>query len=964
MSKLSMPKALLVTCILAWSAGASAQLSPAPTPTGNEITPTAMRGAFLQDLNPGHANAPDVRAAGPASLAVSPDGKWLAILAGGLNQFFDRNDQSPPELNDEYVFLFDITGPQPKQTQVFLVPASFQGLAWSPSSQQLFVSEGVKDAVLEILRKDNAFVAGRTLQLGHKKWNGPDADKFAVTLQRPCSNCGGEVGGLAVSPDGKTLLVANVSNDSVSLIDIASGRILSEQDLRPGVIDPSRHGVPGGTYPRAVVWATPRLAFVASERDREVIALDMAGAKMRVARRFPVVGQPVALLANRTGSRLYVALDTTSHVAIFDTRRDKPIETLDVVAPKEVFENTGKLGGANTNALVLLPDERTLLVANGGENAIAVVALSAAARGVELSKDHDEDAAEDQSCVVGLVPTGWYPSGLGISKDGNSWYVVNGKNVTGPNISWCVRLDSAGHCLPESKKFDQPPIPFGEIVTHNNQHLEQLEKASLLSFPAPSLLELAALTKQVAKNDRFDTSKTADDEKVFAFLHEHIKHVIYILKENRTYDQVLGDLEVGNGDRRFNEFPDAITPNQHAIARNFVDLDNFLVSGEGSPQGYTWTYAATDTDYNERNEPHFYAGRGLIYDQYGNNRGVNTGYADSKERHAEAPISPEDPDILPGTNDVNAPDGPGGLAGKGYLWDAALKKGLTIRNYGLSPSFILSFYGGMERPMIQDPFAKKQRVMFTTKPALMPYTDPYFYTLDCRLTDFWRVQEWKREFAAFSASKTMPNLTLMWLGTDHMGAFEDSLDGVNTPDTQMAGNDLAVGQVVEAVANSPFANDTMILSVEDDAWDGADHVDAHRTIAFIAGAYVRQHAVVSKRYTTVSMVKTIEEILGIGPLGLNDALAAPMSDAFDPSLTSWSFKAIVPDVLRSTKLPLPPDEHARIAYPRHSAAYWARVMKDQDFSGPDKTNPVTFNRELWRGLKGNTPYPAINDSDK
>src|SRR5262249_46962584 len=160
-SQLSKPKRLLVGCILAWSAAASAQLLPAPTPTGNEITPTAMRGAVLQDLNPGHANAPDVRAAGPASLAVSPDGKWLAVLAGGLNQFYDRNDQSPPELNNEYVFLFDITGARPRQTQVFPVPASFQGLAWSPSSQRLFVSGGVKDTVQEILRNDNVFVAGR-----------------------------------------------------------------------------------------------------------------------------------------------------------------------------------------------------------------------------------------------------------------------------------------------------------------------------------------------------------------------------------------------------------------------------------------------------------------------------------------------------------------------------------------------------------------------------------------------------------------------------------------------------------------------------------------------------------------------------------------------------------------------------------------------------------------------------------
>lgn len=174
----------------------------------------------------------------------------------------------------------------------------------------------------------------------------------------------------------------------------------------------------------------------------------------------------------------------------------------------------------------------------------------------------------------------------------------------------------------------------------------------------------------------------------------------------------------------------------------------------------------------------------------------------------------------------------------------------------------------------------------------------------------------------------------------------------------MADNDYALGEIVETVANSPLAKDTLILSIEDDAWDGSDHVDSHRTIALVAGPYVRQHAVVSTRYTTVSVVKTIEEILGIGPIGLNDALAAPMSDVFDSNADSWTYKAIVPDVLYSTKLPLPPAEHTLNAMPKHSAAYWTKAMAGQDFSAPDRVDPVTFNRALWRGLKGQVRYPG------
>jgi hypothetical protein len=179
----------------------------------------------------------------------------------------------------------------------------------------------------------------------------------------------------------------------------------------------------------------------------------------------------------------------------------------------------------------------------------------------------------------------------------------------------------------------------------------------------------------------------------------------------------------------------------------------------------------------------------------------------------------------------------------------------------------------------------------------------------------------------------------------------------------VADNDYALGTIVETVANSPFANDTLIVAIEDDAWHGADHVEAHRTVCLFAGPHVRRHAVISTRYTTVSVVKTIEEILGIGPIGLNDALAEPMSDVFDSQQADWSYKAIVPNVLRSTQLPLPPDEDAKIEYPKHSAAYWVRAMKGQDFSGPDRIEPASFNRALWRGLKGDTPYP-VNRSRK
>lgn len=208
------------------------------------------------------------------------------------------------------------------------------------------------------------------------------------------------------------------------------------------------------------------------------------------------------------------------------------------------------------------------------------------------------------------------------------------------------------------------------------------------------------------------------------------------------------------------------------------------------------------------------------------------------------------------------------------------------------------------------------------------------------------------------ARNSAPDLMLVRLGNVHFGAFSTAIDAVDNPDTQMADNDYALEMLVEAVANSLFVRDTLIIAIEDDACDGPDHVDAHRSIALFAGPYVRQHALVSTRYTTVNIVKRIEAILGLGPIGLNDALAVPMSDLFDPDVTGWSFKAIVPDVLRTTKLPLPPALKACNTPPSHSSGYWANATAGQDFSRADRIDPVTFNQALWQGLKGGTPYPV------
>ena len=251
--------------------------------------------------------------------------------------------------------------------------------------------------------------------------------------------------------------------------------------------------------------------------------------------------------------------------------------------------------------------------------------------------------------MVGLIPTGWYPTGVAMRGDGQQIYVVNGKSEPGPNVRNC-RGDAA---------------VAADTCRGSNHYVWQLEKAGFLTVPTPSPVVLGQLTRQVAENNRFLARPDPAQVETMAFLKSHIKHVIYIVKENRTYDQILGDLTPGNGEPRLTLFPQPVTPNHHDLARRFVTLDNFMDSGESSNTGWNWSVAARTTDFTEREAPVNYAARGLQYDQEGSNRNVNMAYATSAERRKANPVSPADPDILPQIRDVAAPDGANGAEGLG-----------------------------------------------------------------------------------------------------------------------------------------------------------------------------------------------------------------------------------------------------------------------------------------------------------
>jgi Phosphoesterase family len=446
-------------------------------------------------------------------------------------------------------------------------------------------------------------------------------------------------------------------------------------------------------------------------------------------------------------------------------------------------------------------------------------------------------------------------------------------------------------------------------------------------------------------------------------LHDRIHHVIYIVKENRTYDQVLGDLGEGNGDPALAEFPRAVTPNQHRLAREFVDLDNFYDPGDVSGDGWAWSMAARVTDIGAKNVPMNYSeiGRGGSYDWQGVNRFINSGLTGAARRAAD-PAIPADPDLLPGTHNVGAPDGPEpGEIEQGYLWNAALRAHLSVRNYGFEVDQTLydPAWGPIATPLDRQPAEHQVRMASAAHQELLSLTDPYFRGFDTNYPDFYREAEWQREFAGYQRRGDLPALSLVYLMMDHTsGGVAGALDGVDTPETQVADNDYAVGRLVEAVAGSRYARDTLIFIVEDDSQDGPDHVDAHRSIAFVVGPYVKHGAVVSERYNTVNMIRTMTDLLGLEHLGIFDAHTGPMSRVFDLGAERWSFRAIVPEVLRSTRLPLPAaPAGAKVAQPSHPASWWAQRTRGMDFVHRDSADASAYNRILWQGLMGDRPYP-------
>lgn len=647
--------------------------------------------------------------------------------------------------------------------------------------------------------------------------------------------------GLQVTPDGKRLVVADHLADAVSVVDLASKAVQTVATAhRP-------YGV--------AVSADGRTAYVSNQGADSVSVIDLAGASPTVRGTLQVGTHPNAVLLDQKSAHLYVSNGDSDTVSIIDTVSGRTVRTISL-APY-AHANVG----SNPTGLSLSPDQNRLYVSNSGNNDVDVIDLTSGR-------------------LTGAIPTGWYPSAV-VATAGRL-YVTNAKGLgAGPN-------NGPGY-----------PDPTSTAPTSPNQYVGSMIVGTLSSIDLPvGEAQRAAWTRQVAVNNGYLAAGRRQDG---SFVKGRdaggpIKHVIYVVKENRTYDQEFGSLGKGNGDPKLNLFGEESAPNSRALQRRFVTLDNFYANAEVSAQGWNWVVAANSNSYSEALWPANYSGRNAPY-----------------------PSENGDPAIAPNADPANA-----------YIWDRLANAGISFRNYG----FYVSPTAGGQFVAADPKLNANTDHNFRGFDMACPSNPDTFQPRrpDCGTP---RITEWLREFAAFQKSGTLPTVELLRLPNDHTAGTKP---GMPTPRAYVADNDLALGRLVDAVSHSRFWKSTAILVTEDDAQNGPDHVDAHRTISQVISPYTQHGKVDSTFYSTASMLRTIEDLVGIRPLTQFDRYATPMAAAFSGSANTEPYQVVRPAAAGN----------ATNGVDAPMAAQSGAQRLDRE----DEVNMELFNEAIWKSVKG------------
>jgi DNA-binding beta-propeller fold protein YncE len=903
-----------------------ATLVSLPFLLSSQTAPPAMRlpnGKLLGEV-PGH---PLETNNFPTAIALSPDGRFAVLLHSGFGAYTSGGKQSLSVFNFETGELKDF----PDDRLAHNARQSyFLGLAFSLDGKHLFAS-----------------MASLTDPLGKKKGstgngiavysfeNGRVTPERFISLPPRTKIPAGKLrraefknvtypAGLSVGMSGgqERLLVACNNSDEAILLNVSNGKVIHRYDL--SVFE----RIPGSLPYTTVMTSDGTRGFVSLWNASTVAELDLVSG--RVLRLIPLLkpaspleggSHPTALLLNQTNSRLFVALTDRDEIAVLDATTGKTVASLSTKLPGQ------KYGGSDPEYLALSHDEKTLFSANSISDSVAVFDLPKLVPGEPLH-------------AAGFIPTEWYPTVVAATAHDLLIGTAKGRG-SGPNPEPRSNNPRDGH----------PDYPYVAAMTHGS-----LARIPLANVSA----NLDEYTKQVSE---MNAQRGNADEIRFADGKNKIRHVIYIIKENRTYDQIFGDLSAANGDPSLAMYGEAITPNEHALARQFGILDNFYDSGDVSGDGHIWSTSASISDYVEKTWPVGYRGKEHTYDSEGT--------------------------LLSG---VSAEDGlpyPGEPTG-GFLWKDFAEHGVSYRHYG---EFIVSRWcntkpgenlptagppevAGVDcpRPVIKkgepleknvgdprggpSPYPWPIPVLakdVAAEPELRGHFDPLSADFQLDYPDQFRADEFLNEFNVFVASRksgkdTMPQFILLRLPNDHTAGGKINMP---TPSASVADNDLAVGRVVDAISHSPYWDDTAILILEDDAQDGPDHVDSHRSIALVISKYsplpssesagTAKPFVDSTFYTTINIVRTIETLLGVPPMNANDSRAAVMSALFSGPGTQPPYSA---------------DYRNRdngLIYKMNTKVW--KAGQNMDFSHADAVDTAVLNKFLWQDRMGSRPMP-------
>lgn len=649
------------------------------------------------------------------------------------------------------------------------------------------------------------------------------------------------VAGIALDDAKNRLYVVTKENNSLYVLDTRSKKVISNYPL----------DAEGYT---CLLSPDHKILYISCWGCDKVVLFDTGLQKF--TGKIPVGDNPNDMCITRNGKYLYVANANDNSVSVIDTKQLKVIETLN----SALYPDSPS--GSTTNSVALSSDEKTLYVANADNNCLAVF---------DVSKPGSSEGK-------GFIPAGWYPTCVRTLLD--KILVSNGKGIT-------------SHANP----YGPNPTRKGDIVVYQaaggeqkikEQYIGGLFRGTLQIIKTPDAGKLASYTQLVYNNTPYNKNKELISEgaagnpiPMKVGEGSPIKHIFYIIKENRSYDQVLGDIPEGNGDPNLVLFGEKITPNLHAIAQEFVLLDNFYVNGEVSADGHNWTMGAYATDYLEKNWPTSYGGRGGSYPGEGSIEIANNKY--------------------------------------GFLWDNCRRQGVSFRTYA-------EFMGDKEPniPVLKDHFCS------------------YYTPWDLSVRDTVRFGQWKRDFDSLMTVNAVPQLSTIRFGNDHTEGL--SLNKP-TPFAHVADNDLAVGMFVDYLSHSKIWNNSLVLIVEDDAQSGPDHVDAHRSTAYLAGGYVKKGFIDHTAYTTASLLRTIELILGLPPMSQYDAPATPL----------WRCMNNIADHTVFTSRPANIDLNLK----NLAQSEWQKKSDKFDFTKEDLISDSEFNEVLWKAVKGfDSPCPA------